>query len=181
MIKKILLGLVILIAALCAVAASKSDDFNVTRSATISAPPAAVFKIVNDFHAWEKWSPWNKLDPQIKQTYEGPAAGVGAIYHWTGNNQVGEGTNRIVGSKLDEVIKMKLDFKRPMEGSNDVTFTFAPEDAGTKVTWAMAGKKNFVMKLAGIFMDCDKMCGDQFVEGLANLDKVASAPAAPKP
>lgn len=181
MIKKILLGLAAIIAIILVVASFQSDDLNVTRSATIPAAPEAVFKVVNDFRQWDAWSPWAKLDPAMKKTLEGPPEGVGAVYKWSGNNEVGEGSTKLVESKPNEKIGMKLEFVRPFEGSSDVQFTFVPEGAGTKVTWAMQSKKPFIGKVAGLFMDCDKMCGDQFVEGLDNLAKVVAAAPAPAP
>ncbi len=179
MIKKVLLGLVAVIAIILVAATFQSDDLNVTRSTTIAAPPDAVFKVVNDFRQWDAWSPWSKLDPAMKKTLEGPPEGVGAIYKWSGNNEVGEGITKLVASKPNETIDMKLEFVRPFEGSSDVRFTFAPEGAGTKVTWAMQSKKPFIGKVVGMFMDCEKMCGDQFSEGLANLNKAATAASPP--
>jgi len=179
MIKKILLLLVVAIAAVCVIASFQSEDMTVTRSSTIAAPPAAVFKVVNDFRQWDAWSPWSKLDPNMKKSLEGPPEGVGAIYKWSGNNEVGEGSTTLVESKPNEKVGMKLAFVRPMEGVSDVQFTFVPEGTGTKVTWAMQGKKPFIGKVVGLFMDCEKMYGDQFNEGLANLKKVVeSAPKA---
>lgn len=178
MIKKLLLGLVAVIAIILIVASFQSDDMSVTRTATIAAPPEAVFKVVNDFRQWDAWSPWSKLDPAMKKTLEGPPEGVGAVYHWSGNNEVGEGTTRLVASEPPKKIGMKLEFVRPMAGTSDVQFTFAPEGTGTKVTWAMQGKKPFIGKVFGLFMDCEKMCGDQFNEGLANLKKIVET--APK-
>lgn len=178
MIKKLLLGLVAVIAIILIVASFQSDDMSVTRTATIAAPPEAVFKVVNDFRQWDAWSPWSKLDPAMKKTLEGPPEGVGAVYHWSGNNEVGEGTTRLVVSEPPKKVGMKLEFVRPMAGTSDVQFSFAPEGTGTKVTWAMQGKKPFIGKVVGLFMDCEKMCGDQFNEGLANLKKIVET--APK-
>ncbi len=179
MIKKILLGLVAIIAVILVVAAFQPDEMNVTRSAVIAAPPETVFKIVNDFRQWDAWSPWSKLDPNMNKSLEGPAEGVGAIYRWNGNAEVGEGSTSLIESKPNEKVGMKLDFIRPFAGSSDVQFTFAPEGNGTKVTWAMQSKSPFLGKVASLFMDCEKMCGDAFIEGLDNLGKVATA--APKP
>lgn len=179
MIKKILLwsavSLAALIAIICVVASFQSDDLNVSRSATVKAPPAAVFKVVNDFRQWDAWSPWSKLDPNMTKRLEGPPEGVGAVYHWSGNNEVGEGSTRLLESKPSERIGMKLEFVRPFAGTSDVEFTFVPEAAGTKVTWTMKSKKPFIGKVMGLFIDCEKMCGDQFSEGLDNLAKVATA------
>lgn len=179
MFKKLLAGLAAIILIIIVVAAFQSDDMNVTRSSTIAAPPEKVFKVVNDFRLWDAWSPWSKLDPQMKKTLEGPPEGVGAAYHWSGNQEVGEGTTRLVASKPNEMVGMKLEFVRPFAGTSDVQFTFTPDAAGTKVTWSMQSKKPFIAKIAGLFIDCEKMCGDQFNEGLANLAKVATAAPAP--
>lgn len=178
MIKKILLGLVAVIILICLIASFQSDDMNITRSATTTAPPEAAFKIVNDFRQWDAWSPWSKLDPNMKKTLEGPPEGVGAVYRWSGNNEVGEGTTRLIESKPNEKVGMKLEFVRPFAGDADVQLTFAPVGTGTKITWAMQSKKPFIGKIMGLFMDCEKMCGDQFLEGLANLKQIAEA--APK-
>ncbi len=178
MIKKLLLGLVAVIAIILVIASFQSDDMNISRSKTIAAPPETIFKIVNDFRQWDAWSPWSKLDPEMKKSLEGPQEGVGAIYKWSGNNEVGEGTTRLIESKPNEKIGMTLEFVRPFAGTSDVQFTFVPEGTGTKVTWAMQSKKPFIGKLMGMFMDCEKMCGDQFLEGLENLGKAATA--APK-
>jgi carbon monoxide dehydrogenase subunit G len=169
MIKKILIGAAAVVALICIVAAFQSDELNVSRSTAMAAPPAAVFKVVNDFRQWDAWSPWSKLDPAMTESFEGPAEGVGAVYRWSGNSQVGEGTSRIVESRPPELVRMRLEFVRPMAGTNDVQFTFAPEGAGTRVTWSMQGKKPYLGKLMGMFIDCEKMCGDQFTEGLTSL------------
>ena len=178
MIKKILLGLIAIVAVICVFASFQSDDMRVSRSKTIAAAPDAVFKIVNDFRQWDAWSPWSKLDPKMTKTLEGPKEGTGAVYKWSGNSEVGEGTMSITDCKPGEQVDMTLEFVRPFASSSDVHFTFAPEGSGTKVTWEMQGKLPFVGKIMGLFMDCEKMCGDQFIEGLDNLDKVATA--APK-
>lgn len=179
MIKKLLLGLVAVIAIVLVVASFQSDDLKVSRSATVLATPADVFRVVNDFRLWDSWSPWSKLDPNMKKTLEGPPEGVGAMYHWSGNNEVGEGTTRLIGSKPNERIDMKLEFVRPFAGSADVTFTFASQGEATQVTWTMQSKKPFIGKVMGLFMDCEKMCGDQFIEGLDNLGRLVMA--TPKP
>lgn len=179
MIKKLLLGLVAVIAITLVVASLQSDAMNVSRSAIIAAPPEAAFKVVNDFRQWDAWSPWSRLDPAMKKTLEGPPEGKGAIYRWSGNSEVGEGSTTLVESKPNEKVEMKLEFIRPFAGTSDVQFTFAPEGTGTKVTWSMQSTKNFFMKVMGLFMNCEDMCGDQFSEGLENLRKVVeSAPKA---
>ena len=160
------------------IASTRPAEFTVTRSATMAAPPAAVFEQVNDFHQWEAWSPWAKLDPNSKVTFEGPPAGTGSVFKWSGNSEVGEGKQTIVESRPGELVRIKLEFVKPMPGTSDVEFVFKPEGAGTVVRWTMSGKNNLVGKAMSLFMDCDKMLGGYFETGLANLKAVVEA--APK-
>src|SRR5262249_7146798 len=134
---------------------------------------------VNDFHAWPAWSPWEKLDPQMKKTFEGPASGVGAKYAWTGNDKVGEGRMTIEKSEKPSTVGIKLEFLKPFEATNATTFTFAPTAKGSKVTWAMDGENNFMAKAASLFMDMDKMIGGDFERGLTAMKTAAES--APKP
>jgi uncharacterized protein YndB with AHSA1/START domain len=177
MIKKILLGLVAIIALILIVAAFQSDEFRVTRSATLAASPEALFEQVNDHHKFNAWNPWMKLDPGVKITYSGSAAGVGAACSWQGNSEVGAGTATIIESKPGELVRLRMDWKEPMSGSSTADFTFKPEGDKTVVTWDMYGPKPFIGKVMGLFMNCDKMCGDQFEKGLSNLAQVVAAPA----
>ncbi len=127
MLKKILITLAVIIVVFAVIVALQPSDFRVARTATISAPPPAVFAQVNDFHKWEAWSPWAKLDPAAKNSFEGPAAGRGAIFKWSGNNEVGEGSMTIPESRPSDLIKIKLDFTKPFEATNTTEFTFKPE------------------------------------------------------
>jgi uncharacterized protein YndB with AHSA1/START domain len=179
MIKKILVGFIAVIAILCVIIATRPDTFRVERSATIAASPAALFEQVNDSRKFEAWNPWQKIDPNIKNTYSGPPAGVGASCSWVGNNEVGEGTSTIIESKPGELVRMKMEFRKPMAGVSTVDFTFKPEGDKTVVTWSMYGPQPFIGKAMSLVMDCDKMCGDQFEKGLANLAAVVATPAKP--
>src|SRR5688572_6623037 len=106
MLVKILLGLVALVAVVLLVAAFQPNNFQVERRTTIAAPASAVFPHVNSFRKWQAWSPWEKMDPSLKRTYDGAAAGVGAAYHWAGNSKVGEGRMTIVESRANEHIRI---------------------------------------------------------------------------
>ena len=177
MLKKILLGVAAIIVVFLIVVALQPTDFRVTRSATMAAPPPAVFAQVNDFHNWRAWSPWEKMDPEMERSYEGPSAGTGAKYAWVGDSAVGEGSMTITESRPDELIRIKLEFIKPMEGTNDTEFRFEPEGDGTEVTWDMSGKNNFLAKAFCLFVSMDKMVGEQFEEGLANMKSVVEAEA----
>ena len=178
MLKKILLGFVALLAvllgALLLAAATRPADFRVERSATLAASPAALFAQVNDHHKFTVWNPFMKLDPNVRNTYSGPEAGIGAVCSWEGNSDIGAGSCTIIESKPNELVRSRMDWRRPMEGTSTVDFTFKPQGDKTVVTWAMYGKNNFMGKVVSLFMDCDKMCGPQFEQGLADLGKVAA-------
>jgi hypothetical protein len=175
-----LLALVAIIGVLCIVIATRPSDFKVSRSATFAAAPAAVFEQINDFHKWDAWSPWAKMDPNAKNTFEGPTSGQGAKLSWAGNSDVGEGSMTIVESKPNELVRIRLDFVKPMEGTSDVDMKLEPQGDQTKLIWSMAGKNNFMAKAISLFMDCEKMVGDQFDQGLANMKKIVEAqPAQP--
>lgn len=176
MLWKILGALALIVVALAAFVATRPDTFSVTRTAEIAAPPAKVFAQVNDFHQWEKWSPWAKLDPNAKLTFEGPESGVGAKYSWEGNDKVGAGSQTITESIPDERVKIKLAFLKPFESTSDVDFTFKPQGDKTLVTWTMSGEQNFIGKAMSCVMDCDKMIGGDFEKGLASLAAASTAP-----
>jgi uncharacterized protein YndB with AHSA1/START domain len=183
MIKKVLLGLAFVIALFLIIAAMQPAAFRVERSATIAATPQALFEQVNDHRKFEKWNPWQKMDPASKTTYSGADSGVGAVASWAGEI-VGEGSATITESKPGELVRQRMDWKKPMEGVSTVEFTFKPEGDKTKVTWAMYGENNFMGKCFSLFMSCEKMCGPEFEKGLADLGIITAAPTistTPKP
>jgi hypothetical protein len=169
MFKKIVLVIVILVAAVLIFAATKPDSFRVERTATINAPPAKIFPLINDFHSWGSWSPWESRDPAMKRTYGGAASGKGAVYEWDGNSQVGKGRMEITDTTVPTKVVIKLDFMKPLEGHDIAEYTLEARGDSTKVTWAMHGPTNFVGKLIGVFISMDKMIGKDFETGLANL------------
>jgi uncharacterized protein YndB with AHSA1/START domain len=175
MLKIILIALAVIAAVFVVVVALQPSQFRVVRSTTISAPPQAVFAQVNDFHRWEKWNPWGKIDPAMKQSYEGAPAGSGAVYTWIGNNEVGEGRMTIMESGPNELVRVKLEFFKPFAATNTAEFTFKPEGNQTVVTWAMFGDKNFMAKAVHLFMNMDKMIGGQFDKGLADMKSAVEA------
>jgi uncharacterized protein YndB with AHSA1/START domain len=168
-----LAAILAIVAILLIFAATRPADFRVERSATLSASPETLFEHVNNHHKFNTWNPFLKLDPNVKNTYTGPDSGVGAVCSWDGNRNVGAGSCTIIQSKPAELVRCRMDWKRPMEGTATVDFTFKPEGEKTIVTWAMYGKNNFMGKLMSVFMNCDKMCGPQFEKGLADLGAVA--------
>ncbi len=175
MLKKILIGICAVIVVLIIVVAMQPAEFRVTRQAVMAAPPADVFAQVNDFHNWEAWSPWAKLDPNAKATYSGEASGKGATFAWAGNSEVGEGSQTILESHPPSHILMQLDFTKPFTATDMAEFTFKPQGEGTQVIWTMYGTNNFMAKAMSLVMDCDKMVGGQFEQGLASLKSVVES------
>jgi hypothetical protein len=155
-------------------AATRPADFRVERSATLAAAPMELFEHVNNHRKFNAWNPFLKLDPNAKNIYAGPESGVGAVCSWEGNRDVGAGSCTIIESKPGELVRCRMDWNRPMEGTATVEFTFKPEGDKTMVTWAMYGQNNFMGKVVSVFMDCEKICGPQFEKGLVNLGAVAA-------
>ncbi len=175
MLIKILIGVVVVIGVFAVIVAMRPSDFRVERSAVVAAPAPVVFAQVNDLHNWDAWSPFAKLDPAAKQTFEGPRAGTGAALAWAGNKQAGEGRMTITESRPYELIRFRLDFVKPFAVTNTAEFTFTPQGVQTAVTWSMSGRQNFMAKAFCMFMSMDKMVGGEFEKGLAQMKSVAES------
>ena len=168
-----LIVIVVALLAFLAYVAKRPDSFRVERSAVIQAPPDKIFPMVNDLAQWKAWSPYEKKDPAMQRSFSGPAAGLGAVYGWEGNKNVGTGRMEIIESVTPSKIRIQLDFLKPFEGHNVAEFTFVSGEGGTRVTWAMDGPAPFITKLMGVIFNMDKMVGTDFAVGLENLKAVA--------
>ena len=173
--KKVLLAIVALLVVFAAVVATRPAEFRLERSLKMAASPAVAFAQVEDFHRWEAWSPWAKLDAAMKTKYEGPASGNGASYWWSGNDKVGEGRMTITDVKPAEQVTVKLEFLKPFEQTNTTIFNFKGGEGGTTVIWAMEGKNNFMGKAFSLVMNMEKMVGPDFEKGLAGMKVAAEA------
>jgi uncharacterized protein YndB with AHSA1/START domain len=180
MLKKILIVIAVIVVVFVIIVALQPAEYHVARTATIAAPAEVVFEQVNELKKWDAWSPWVKIDPAMKQTYEGPASGTGAISRWAGNNQVGEGSMTITESRPNELIRFNLEFIKPMAGTSTTEFSFKPEGNQTTVTWSMSGRNNFIAKAMCLFMNMDKMVGGQFESGLTQMKSIVEAAAKQK-
>jgi hypothetical protein len=175
--KKVAVVGLVLALAFVVVVATRPSSFRIERSLAMNAPTDVTFGLVNDFHEWAAWSPWEKLDPALKKTYSGAEAGEGAVYSWVGNDDVGEGRMTIVSSQVPSRVDVKLEFLAPWEATNQTLFTFSPDGEGTKVTWAMEGENDFAGKAMSLFMDMDSMVGKDFERGLASMKQLAEQKA----
>ena len=173
MIKVMLIAVAVLIAAVLIFAATKPDTFRVQRAASISAPPEKIFAFIDDFHRWGIWSPWEKKDPAMKRTYGTTTSGKGAVYAWEGNKDVGQGRMEIAASSPPSKVTLKLDFIKPFEAHNIVDFTLEPKGDSVNVTWTMRGDTPYLAKIMHVFINMDRMVGNDFEAGLANLKAAA--------
>ena len=173
MFRNIVIAIVVVIAGILVFAATRPDSFSVQRTTTIHAPADKVFAMINDFHRWGEWSPWEKHDPEMKRTFTGPNAGPGTIYEWIGNSKVGAGRMEILKAVPASKVDIKLDFIKPFEGHNVAEFTLTPQGENTQVDWVMHGPAPFVTKLMGVFVSMDSMIGKDFEAGLANMKGAA--------
>jgi hypothetical protein len=174
MVKKILLVVLAAVVVFAVYVATRPSSWKVERSIVVKAPAGVVYDRVADFHRWPAWSPWAHLDPNMATDFSGPDSGTGAIYHWKGNDKVGEGRMTITGANPPKEIVIKLEFVKPWEQVSTTTFTFKPEGMRTtRVTWSMTGENDFVGKLFAVFMNMDKVIGTDFQKGLGSL-KLAS-------
>lgn len=160
------------IAGVLGIAARKPDTFRIQRTGVIGAPPEKILPLLTDFHRWAEWSPWEKLDPEMKRTFSGAESGRGAVYAWDGNKKAGGGRMEITGSSPERVT-IQLDFTRPFAAHNVTTFTLQPRGGRTEVVWAMDGPQPFMNKVMGVLINLDKLVGKDFDAGLANLKAIA--------
>jgi hypothetical protein len=169
MLKKIAIGALAILAIILVTATMQPDRFAVKRSVTISAPPEKIAPLLADFHNWGRWSPWDKLDPNMQRTYSGAQSGKGAVYNWQGNSDVGSGRMEITGLATPNKVVIKLDFLQPFESHNVTEFTLQPQGPATAVTWNMSGPMPFVSRIMSVFVSMDKMIGKDFEKGLSQL------------
>lgn len=162
-------AVVIVLAVLAVFVTMQPDDTHVERSAVVKASPQEVYAYVNNLDNWNSFSPWADLDPNARISYEGPRAGEGAVFHWDGNSEVGEGSMKIVESVPGESVRMDLEFVRPFPGTSSAMFKMEPVEGGTNVTWSSNWKNNFLAKAVSLVIDCEAMTGGYFEQGLENL------------
>lgn len=161
-----------LVAGILGLASTKPKTFRVSRSKRINASPNAIFQHINTFRNWGSWSPWEKLDPGMERTFQGPESGVGAIYAWRGSSKVGQGRMEMLESMEPSHVSIQLDFIKPFKSRNTTEFHLAPTGDATEVTWSMYGDNTFMGKVMGVFMNMDTMIGKSYDEGLANLQSL---------
>lgn len=173
---KILIAIAVIVIVFLIIASLQPSQYRVERSQTINAPVAAIFPHINDLQKAAVWSPWLKMDPTAKTAYSGPASGVGASSTWEGK-EIGAGRQTIIEIQPDTLVRLKLEFVKPMAGVATVDFTLKSSNNQTTVTWSIYGENNFMAKAFCLFMNQDKMIGVPFEKGLADLKTLVETPA----
>ena len=173
MLNTILIVLALAFAAVLILAATKPDVYTVSRSQIVSAPAEQLHAIINTPREFERWSPYFPKDPQMTNSYSGPASGVGARHNFAGNSQVGSGSVEIIRSTVPSEVAMLLTMLKPFAAQNEVTYSIVPQGSSTQVTWTMTAKSPFFAKIISVFINMDKMIGKDFETGLVNLKAVA--------
>ncbi len=169
---------VVAVAAVLAYAATKPGNLTVSRSLVINASADQLHRIINTPREFERWSPYSPKDPQLKNTYSGPASGVGSRNDFVGNSQVGEGSVEIVRTDAPSQVVMRLTMLKPFAAQNEVVYSLKPQasaENSTEVTWAMYAKQPYFAKVVSVFINMDKMIGGDFADGLARLKTLAEA------
>ena len=173
---KFLVLLLLLVLIVVGVASTRPDSFRIERSALVKASPEKIYPLITDFSKWQTWSPWEKKDPAMKRSQSGPASGVGAVYDWEGNKDVGSGRMEVVEATPSSRIRIKLDFLKPFEAHNVAEFSLTPKGDQTEVVWAMSGPQPLMAKIMSLFFSMEKMVGPDFEQGLAALKVQAERP-----
>ena len=173
MIKIMTAAVAILIAGVLALAASRADTFHVERSIVINAAPEKIFPLINDFHGWTAWSPYEKIDPAMNRRYSGATSGKGSTYEWAGRGKSGAGRMEIMESQAPSKIRIQLEFTVPFNSRNRAEFDMQAQGSATRLTWSMDGPSPFISKLMGVFFNMDRMVGRDFQVGLENIKAIA--------
>lgn len=168
MLRNILIGLVVLILLAVAGAYVTPRNVHVERDIVINASAAEIFPYLNNYQHFYRWSPWSDRDPNATYAFEGPAEGVGARMTWSGNKNVGTGSQEISVSEFPNHLETLLDFDG--QGTAVAYFDLTPaEGGGTRVVWGFDTDMgmNPVARYMGLLMD--KFVGADYQEGLENL------------
>jgi uncharacterized protein YndB with AHSA1/START domain len=171
--KRVVLALVALVALLVLVAYMFPRHVELDRSVVIAAPAEAIYPLIVEPRRFQEWSPWYEKDPNAKYTYEGPERGVGASMRWSGNRDVGEGSQTVIAAEENRRVETALDFGP--QGTATASFTLTPQDRGTRVVWGFVTDLGFnpMSRWFGLFFE--SLLGPDYEQGLANLKRVVEA------
>jgi hypothetical protein len=175
MIKKSLFGILIVLTLFLGFVSTRDGKFRYEKSGVIQASADKIFPYISNFKMGGLWSPYEKIDPNMKKTFKGPDAQVGSIMEFEGNSDAGSGSLEILKIVPNELVEIKLTMTKPFSAENIIQYQLASEGSGTRFTWSMSGDGGFMGKLISVFINCEKMVTAQFSTGIANLKTVVEA------
>lgn len=173
--KKIGLGLLVVLVLFLGYVSTRQSKFYYERSGLINAPAEKIFPYLSNFKLGSQWSPYEKIDPNMKKTFTGNDGEVGSIMEFEGNSDAGSGKLEMLSIAPNQLVDIKLTMTKPIFAENLIQYKLTPEGPATRFTWSMSGDGGFMTKLMTVFIDCEKMVGDQFNAGIANLKTIVEA------
>ena len=182
--KKTILGMVLALAAgvaalLLYAANAMPTEFRIVRGVTIKAPAPVIFSYLNNHKKMNTWNPWMKLDPKVKTNYSGPEQGIDSVMAWDGNSDVGAGKATITHSVPGFLVRMNLEYYRPLQSTSIADFSLKQVGDETSLEWTILGRHALISRVINIFVDVDKMIGDMFAKGLSDLKAKLEAEMSP--
>lgn len=172
MLKKILLGVIVVIAGFLVYVAVQPADYLIAREVVINAKPESIFSHLNNSKKLNAWMPWADSDPNVKMNYSGPTDGIGATTSWESTGSMGVGRAVIIQSIANQNVKTQITYEKPMVMEQVSDMTLTAKNGGTAVKWSVVGKNSFMGRLFCTFMNMDKMVGGEFEKGLNKLKNI---------
>jgi hypothetical protein len=167
--KKFVVVLVVLLIAFLGYVSTRPGQFHYERNGVINASADKIFPYLSSFKEGAAWSPYEKKDLQMKKIFTGTDGQVGATMAFEGNKEVGSGKLEMLKIVPNEVVEIRLTMLEPVRGESLVQYKLTPVDGGTQFSYSMSGESGFLGKLMSTVIDCEKMVGDDFSIGIANL------------
>lgn len=168
MLKTIGILFTVSVAGVLVLAAFKPAQAVISREMFMAASPEVIFPYINNSKKSYDWMPWADGDPGLKMNFSGPEEGLGASSNWVGK-KMGVGSAEVIESIPNLSVKTRLVYTEPNEMNQIAELSLTPASGGTLVRWSVNGHNGFFMRLICVFMDMDKMVGDQFLKGLEKL------------
>lgn len=152
------------------------DEVMVSRSIEIDRPARMVYKTVNSMHNFNQWSPWPRMDPDAKFTYQGPKSGVGSQMTWSGNQEIGSGVQTIIETIENTKVKTKTVFKSKADAVSYTSYQLTELSPNkTQVEWIYEtdSEGDILGRYVGSMLD--GMLGPQYEQGLRNLKQLVES------
>ena len=172
--KKILYVILALMVIWLIAAAFIDGKIHFEKSVSIHASPDKVWSNTNSLKAMDQWSPWNKLDPNMKKNWTGNTGQAGEKNCWEGNEDAGKGCQKVV--KVDAAnrkIDTKIVFLTPYESESTSSVIVVPEGSGSKATWTFDTEIPYPWTVTKLMYNLEEMIGKDYTEGLNNLKKIS--------